>query len=250
MKIAVLLSAGIHPVSRRPVLPRGEAQAIALARALSSDVVGVHAGPDVAGVSQALGHGLARLLHAEIPQNADPLPSLLSVLRTLEPDLILAGRRAEGGEESGLLPYMVAAGLGIEIVADAVAIDAENGVLAVDGALPRGVRRRIRTACPALATVHPAAPAARAYAFAQERRGMIEHVPGVTGTTAAPPVEERPARARPRLIGGGIAGSAAERLRAATETGTAGGEVLVDPEPEAAAWAILAHLRKVGVLRP
>jgi electron transfer flavoprotein beta subunit len=249
MRIAVLLSAGLHPVSRRPILPPLEAQAIGLARVLGSEIIGLHAGPDTRGVSAALGHGLARLIHIEIGPDEDPLPSLVAELRALAPDITLAGRRAQGGEDSGLLPYLVARDLGREIVADAAALAVEGGMLVVDQALPRGARRRIRVPCPAVVTVHSAAPAARPYAFAQERRGIIDRQPGI----AAPhrgeiAVTERPARPRPKLIGG-TGGSAAERLRAATETANVGGEVLLDPEPEAAARAILAHLRRLGAMQ-
>ncbi|EHP71446.1 putative electron transfer flavoprotein, beta subunit, partial [Methylorubrum extorquens DSM 13060] len=48
MRIVVLLSAGLHPVSGAPVLPRVEAQAIRMAAGLGagSETFGLHAGPD------------------------------------------------------------------------------------------------------------------------------------------------------------------------------------------------------------
>lgn len=249
MKIAVLLSAGVHPASRRPMLPRLEAQAIALARALSDDVLGLHAGPNTHGVSAALGHGLPVLRHIAIPERCDPLASLLAALRENRPELVLAGRRAQGGEESGMLPYCLAEALGCEILADIVAIERHGEGLRVEQAMPRGVRRRIGAAMPLVATLHPAARPARAYAFAEERRGRIETVPGIAIAHGAVAPEERPARPRPKLIGGGaITGSAADRLKAATETAKAGGEVMVHPEPADAARRILEYLRGIGVL--
>lgn len=249
MKIAVLLSAGVHPVSRKPALPRLEAQAIALALSLSADVLGLHAGPDVQGVSAALGHGLAVLRHLAVPAGCDVLPSLLAALRDDAPDLVLAGRRAQGGDESGMLPYLLAEALGFEILADIVAIEGHAGGVRIEQALPRGVRRRIAAGMPLVATLHPAAPPARAYAFAEERRGRIATVPGIALGPAATGLEERLARPRPKLISGAATtGSAAERLKAATQMGKAGGDVLVRPEPAEAARRILEHLRSIGVL--
>ena len=43
------------------------------------------------------------------------------------------------------------------------------------------------------------------------------------------------------------AGTAAERLRAATEVAGDGGRLLVHPTPEVAAEAILDHLEAIGV---
>lgn len=247
MKIVVLLSAGVHPISRRPVLPGVERQAIRMALDLGGDVVGLHAGPDGGPIGAALGHGLSRLDHRVIAAGDDPLPSLVAALREHAPDLILAGHCAQGGDESGLVPYVLAKELGVEIVADAAALAIEGRALSVDQALPRGVRRRIRATPPAVVTVHPAALPARPYAFAAERRGVIETRPGIAAPSEADSIEERPARPRPKLIGGG-SGSAADRLKAATEAAKGGGEKLVDPTPEDAARAILAHLRKIGAL--
>jgi electron transfer flavoprotein alpha subunit len=260
LRARILLSAGRHPVSGRPAPVRAEAQATALALAIGADVRGLHAGGDGAAVADHLGHGLGTIEVAASPADADPLPALVAALARQPADLVLMGRRGVGGDDSGQLPYRLAAALGLPMVADAVALAREPGrpdVLVVDQALPRGARRRVRVTLPAVVTIHPAAPSPRPFAFAAVRRGRL--VPVEAGTAAAPPValpagaapclEERPWRRRPRLIAGtSTAGTAAERLKAATEVAGGGGRLLVDPTPAEAAREILAFLRGIGVV--
>ncbi|WP_288588006.1 electron transfer flavoprotein subunit beta [uncultured Methylobacterium sp.] len=260
MRLAVLLSAGRHPVSGVPVLPRLEAQAIRLAVGLGEvhEVVGLHAGPDVAAVAEGLGQGLARIEHLTVAAEADPVPALAARLAALAPDLTLAGRRGQGGPETGLVPYGLAEALGLPLIPDVIGLAPEAaGRLSLDQSLGRGARRRVIVGGPVLATVHPDAPAPLAYAYGRARRGALEPVavsvsPGLaTEAGALPAIEERPYRRRPKLVKGAPAGgSAAERLKAATgEAGaSAGGRLLVQPDPDEAAREILAYLRQVGVL--
>lgn len=252
MRIAVLLSAGRHAVSGRPAPVPVELQAIRLAHELSGEVTGLHAGPDAAPLKDALGHGLPRLVHFSITPDDDPLPSLAAALSEGAFDLVLTGRAGQGGEDTGLLPYALARALGLPLVADAVALaeGPQPGTLAVEQALPRGARRRLAVRLPALVTVHSAAPAALPFAFAAARRGDVETRAGIPAPRTPVEVEERPYRARPKLIAKAAAGaSAAERLKAATEAASGGGRLLVDPAPEEAAREILTHLRDIGVLR-
>ena len=255
MRIAVLLSAGRHPVSGAPVLPRLEAQAIRLAAGLG-DAVGLHAGPEAAAVADALGQGLARIEHLALDAAADPVPALAARLGAAAPDLILAGRRGQGGDESGLVPYALARALGLTLVPDVVALAREAEELRLDQSLGRGALRRIAVEGPVLVTVHPDAPAPLPFAYGQARRGRIEPV-AVDALLREPApafaLEERPYRRRPKIVKGAPAGgSAAERLKAATGEAApaSAGRLLVDPEPEAAAREILAYLRQVGVLAP
>jgi len=252
MRIAVLLSAGLHPVSGRPCPVPVELQAVRLAVDLGGEIDGLHSGPDAAILRDALGHGLPRLDHIALPEGSDPLPSLAAKLREIGPTLILAGRVGQGGDDTGTLPYALARALGLPIIADAVALvpGSENGTLMVEQALPKGARRRVVVRLPAVVTVHPAAPAPLPFAFGVARRGMIETVPGVEAPRPDSSIEQRPYRKRPKLIATSAAGaSAADRLKAATETASTGGKLLVNPEPSEAAREILAHLRSIGVVR-
>ncbi|MFD2236930.1 electron transfer flavoprotein subunit beta [Aureimonas populi] len=235
MRIAILLSASRHPVSGRPVLAATEARAIGLALRLGGEVAGFHAGPGSEAARLALGHGLPRLVHLRLGGQEDPLPALHEALAAFSPRLILCGRRAEGGDETGLLPYRLAARLGAPILADAVEI-AGNGGHVVQ-ALARGGRRRLPLPAGAVViTVHPAAPPAGSFAFALQRRGAVE-TREAAGPVMATDIEERTMRRRGKLMAapGAAPGKSGERL--------------VDPEAEEAARAILAHLERIGVLR-
>ena len=248
MRAVVLLSAGLHAVSGRPAPVPVEAQAVRLALALGADVTGLHAGTDGAHLQDHLGRGLREVVLVPF-DGGDPLPVLAEALREAAPDVVLAGRRGAGGTDSGLLPYRLAHALSRPIVADAAALAWEGDLLAVEQALPRGMRRRVRVRMPCVVTVHPAAPPPMPYAFAAARRGRVAHQPGVAAPAPLPDdLEERPYRRRPRLLGAAPGGSAADRLRAATEMASGGGQLLVNPSPEVAAAEILAFLRRVGVL--
>lgn len=256
MRIAVLVSTGRHPVSGATVLSRLEAQAIRLAADLG-ETIGLHAGPDPAVLREALGQGLARGEHIAVPDGADPVPALAARLAATTPDLILAGRRGQGGDETGLVPYALAEALDLSLIPDVVAMAAGDaaGTLRLDQSLGRGVLRRVVVRGPLVVTIHPDAPAPFAYAYGQARRGALMRLDAAAGTGdgAGLAVEERPYRRRPKLVKGApTGGSAAERLKAATgEAGpAASGRLLVEPDPDAAAREILAHLRQIGVLAP
>lgn len=245
MKVVVLLSAGLHPVSGRPVLPRIEAQAIALAQGLErvgAEVCGLHAGPEAGLPREALGHGLSRLVHRESPAGADPVPALAAALAEAVPDLVLAGRRGEGGEDTGLVPYLLAETLGLPLVADLVAIeglDAAPPAARFEQIVSGTTRRRFTRRLPVLATVHPRAPDPLPFAFARMRRGTVERLDGAVAETHRDGFEERPYRLRPKLMRRAGPGASAP----ASET------VIVDPTPEEAARLILDHLERLGIRR-
>ena len=168
----------------------------------------------------------------------------------LRPQLVLAGTSAEAGECSGIVPYALAAALDAAIAADIADIALAGDRLDLMQALPRGRRRRLSASLPAVVTVGAAAPAPRPFAFGPARRGRIE----IVKAAAMPDAERaqwqlRPARARPKRLKVGGGGSAAERLRAATEIAAGRGRLLVDPPPAEAARAIWDYLRDEGIVR-
>ena len=250
MKALILLSAGRNPLTGNPAPPPAELGAIRLAADLGAETIGLHAGPEADAVLPALGHGLETIRHLLIPAQADVLPLLAAEVARIGPDLVLAGNRATGGGDTGLLPYLLARVLGWPILADAARLSHAGGEeLIVEQALPRGMRRRMRQPFPLVVTVHPTAPALP-YAFGQARRGRVETV-ATTPCPAetAPDHDMRPHRPRARIMRGAVSGgSAADRLKAATASAAGGGELMVEPDPETAARAILAYLRDIGAL--
>ena len=146
MKALVLLSAGRHPVSGKPGPPRVEMQAARLAGELDPDAGGLHAGVSCDSVREALGRGLSHLTHLTLDVQADPVPALVAALKAIGPDVVLAGPRGEGGEDSGLVPYALAHALGWPLVAHAVAVAATAGGVSVTQAAARRGAPRNRLA--------------------------------------------------------------------------------------------------------
>jgi electron transfer flavoprotein beta subunit len=257
VEIAVLLSIGSHPASGRARRAPLDAQALELALRLAETgqaarIHALHAGnPSEPALRDYLGMGLDRLEVLETAPGADPVPALTARLRELAPALILAGAVAEGGEDSGMVPYLIAQALNRTLVPDIVNIDLTATEAALTQALPRGQRRLISAAPPLVATLHGSAHAARQSAFARARRGTIEARP------AAVTVDDeflaectvRPWRPRPKLMRVQRGGSALDRMKAATETKTGQGQLMVQPTPEEAAIAIYDCLVQQGMIR-
>jgi electron transfer flavoprotein beta subunit len=259
VEIAVLLSVGSHPASGRARRAPLDAQALELALRLiesghATRIHALHAGnPAEPALRDYLGMGLDRLevLETAAAPGADPVPALTARLRELAPTLILTGAVAEGGEDSGMVPYLIAQALNRTLVPDIVGIDFTATEAALTQALPRGQRRLITTIPPLVATLHSSAHAARQSAFARARRGTIDARPA-TVTANDDFLAEctvRPWRPRPKLMRVQRGGSALDRMKAATETKTGQGRLMVQPTPEEAASAIYDCLVQQGMIR-
>lgn len=251
MKAVILLSGGRSAATGNPAPPQAELSAIRLAVGLGAELIGLHAGPAAEAAKPALGHGLGVIRHIPMSGNADISTAIVAEITRIAPAIVLAGNRATGDGETGLLPYLLARALGWPILADAAHVSRDDdGEFTVEQALPRGLRRRLRQKGPLVVTVHPSAPAAMPYAFGQARRGRVDTVPAPsTQPDAAEEPALRPHRPRARIMRGAVSGgSAADRLKAATESASGGGDLMMDPDPEEAARAILAHLRRIGAL--
>ncbi|CAO3403630.1 MULTISPECIES: adenine nucleotide alpha hydrolase family protein [Azospirillum] len=258
LDVAVLLSIGRHPVSGRARRAATDAQALEMALALRPKrLTAIHAGPaaDADALRAYLGMGLERLTVLVLPEGADPVEPLIAHLRRLAPSLVLTGRQAEDGEGSGMLPYLIARGLEAAVVADVVRIgpsDAPASSASMTDlvqALPRGQRRALTVTGRLIATVHPSAPPARASAFGPARRGVIEPVAAqATADLFLSECEHRPWRPKPKLMRVKRGGSALDRLKAATESKSGKGQLLVNPTPEAGALAIYDSLVEQGML--
>jgi electron transfer flavoprotein beta subunit len=250
LKVVVLLSVGRHPASGRPRRAPCDARALELALRLpGSSLTGLHAGdPSEPALRDYLGMGLETLLVLALPTGHDPVSALAERLAALGPDLVLAGSSAEAGEASGMVPYMLAHGLGLPLVCSAAFVSAVDKRLEIVQAIGAGGRRALALTCPALVTVGMAAPSPRAVAFGRARRARIEVAPTASTPDAWPAsVQSRPWRVRPGFGSGGTSQSARDRLRAATEMGAGHGRTVLNLEPADAAAAILAKMEMVGV---
>ncbi|MDR5868571.1 electron transfer flavoprotein subunit beta [Halomonas koreensis] len=257
LEITVLVSVGRHPVTGRGRRADQDARGVELARALpDAEVRLLHAGTQEAGSEAALrgylGMGFDALTLLEQPEGADVLPALAETLSEAAPQLVITGERAEQGEGSGLLPYLLAERLGWPVVNGLAAVEAvEDGVATLLQALPRGQRRRLQVRLPAIVTVDGSAPAPRQSAYGPARRGHLAAVPGpVCHDDDWASWEVQPARKRPKRLKVVKAASARDRFKAAAAKAEGGGgQVLTDVTPEQGAEAILKLLKEEGVLR-
>lgn len=252
-RIAVLVSAGRHAVSGAPRYSRNDALALDLARMLAGrhrarlDVL--HAG-DAAdpALAEYLALGASEVEVLACAPSADPAGLLADRVRGY--DLVLTGTRAEGARDSGMLPYRVAAALDMPIVSGAVDIDVDGaaGAAIVRQFLPKGLRRRVRTALPAVIAVHPLANVEPRYAYARLRSGAVRsgHVESVNGAGSAEvdawtcgPVERKPTRFAAAEKRSGHA-----RMLSATTTESRGGNVVFEGSSVEKAQVILSYLRE------
>jgi electron transfer flavoprotein beta subunit len=248
--VAVLLSVGRHPASGRARHADLDARALQLALSLGNEacVQAIHAGdPEEPALREYLGMGIDSL--TVLALQGDVSGALAEHLKQLRPAVVLAGSRAERGEASGMLPYVIAQALDAQLIVDAASITLRGDTARVIQALPRGGRRALRVALPLVLTVDRAGPQPRMSAYGPARRGQIRTI---VADRASPepalPADwlERPARARPRRLQQ-LQGSAAERLRSIQSVRTGSGMRLVGADPAEAARAIWQYLLKEGL---
>lgn len=247
-RIAVLVSTGCHPVSGAPRYSRNDAAALELGRKLAQrhgaqlDVI--HAGdPADPALPEYLALGAQQVEVLNCAAGDDVAHALATRVR--EHDLVLTGTRAEGAHDSGMLPYRVAALLGYALVGAAVDLEVEDGRARVRQFLPKGLRRRVEAALPAMVAVHPLADARPAYAYARLRAGSLwpSAGPRIADTEAAAwqsgPVERKPLKFAAAERRSGHA-----RMLGATTTESRGGNVVNAGTSVEKAQVILAYLRE------
>lgn len=247
-RLAVLVSIGRHPVSGAARYSRNDAAALTMAIALAAqhratlDVL--HAG-DAANpaLKEYLALGATKVEVLGVEPGVEIAPLLSARLQGY--DLVLCGTRAEGTDDSGMLPYQLADALGIALLGSAVDIAVENGKAVVRQFLPKGVRRRVQATLPALIAVHPMANAAPRYAYAKLRDGAIEPV---TVRTLSYPDRAawtvKPATAKPVRLAAAEKRSGHARMLSATTTESRGGSVVIEGTSVEKAQVILAYLRE------
>lgn len=256
LAIAVLLSVGRHPATGRPRRNPDDARALATALALAaarpgSRLLALHAGdPATPVLRDYLGQGLEELTVLDLPSGSDPLPALRQHLLADAPDLLLTGQRAEDGEASGLLPYLLAEALGMALAPGVVDLQLPGDEGHLTQALPRGRRRQLKARLPLAVTVPAGTAGLPLPSFAAARRGRIAALP----VQASPDphlaaMERQPWRQLPRPQPRRLRGSAIDRLKSMTGGGEAKGRLFVDPDPETAAALILERLGEIGVFR-
>lgn len=251
--VAVLVSVGRHPASGRARRAVGDARALELALSLGGDtkIHLIHAGnPDEPVLREYMGMGVPEITVLKVPEDGNVVPALVDYLKQLKPDIILTGTQAEHGPSSGYLPYAVANGLGYPMVPAIAGLEVGQGKSNLAQALPRGRRRALEVKLPFVATVDKAAAIPRQSAFGLGRRGQTKALDNIQVPAFSPPWQEQPARKRPKRLKVMAGGSAADRLRAASQTQAGKGSLMVNPDPDEAAQAIYNYLVEEGILKP
>jgi electron transfer flavoprotein beta subunit len=246
-KIAVLVSVGRHPVSGTARYSRNDAAALTLATRLAAqhqatlDVL--HAGdPLNPALREYLALGAAKVEVLATMPGDEIAPALSARLKGY--DLVLTGTRAEGTQDSGMLPYQLADAMGIPLLASAVDIEVEAGSAVVRQFLPKGLRRRVQASLPALIAVHPMANATPRYAYAKLREGAIQQVLVSAASATDASWTTQPASAKPIRLAAAEKRSGHARMLSATTTESRGGSVVIEGTSVEKAQVILAYLRE------
>ena len=245
LSVAVLISAGRHPVSGFPRACRGDAVAMALGHRLAgSSLRVVHAGALAdPSLPDYLALGAGRIDVVAIADGDDAMPALAAQSKGV--DLILTGQQSEQGEGSGLLPYLIAKALQRPVIADALRVDIGAGEVVVRQFLPKGKRRLIAAPFPLVVAVHPMAPVKLNYAYAQRVAGRIELTPasptpcGASSVWTVEPEKRCPVRLKAQDIA-----DAHDRMMSYIQTPSKGGTVAFDGSPVDKAQILLSYLRE------
>ncbi|MBV2185934.1 MAG: hypothetical protein KUL88_15490 [Rhizobium sp.] len=217
----------------------GDARALEMALRVTPHPIALHVG-DASNISlrDYLGMGLDTIeILGTWTDGDDIVPTLRARLAELNPDLVLTGMAADAGEASGMVPYLLAHGLGIRHVSSIASIESiEAGEAVVLQAYRGAARRRLAVGLPAVISASELAPAPRARAFTRSGRGklcatnatFVKDHEAATWTRA-------PARRRPKKIAAGQAAG--------------DGAPLVGLTADEAAQSILEFLRDKNIIQ-
>ena len=243
--IAILVSAGRHPVSGEPRHCHNDSLALALGLNLASKVKVLHAGtPSNPALQDYFALGATQI--DVLPNCGDMIENLAAQLT--DTNLILTGTCAENGEDSGLLPYLLATKLGFPLVADALTITPRDNQLQekqleILQFLPKGQRRRVLVSLPAVVAVHPSAALALHFIHARKNLGSINTLTACKTKAKSPQWSAEPARKPIKLVAQ-TAQTGHERLMAAISNKAKGGTVVIEGNNVEKAQVILCYLRE------
>jgi electron transfer flavoprotein beta subunit len=250
--ITTLVSAGRHPVSGEPRHCHNDSLAMTLGlnivKSTSAKHHVLHAGnPDNKALTEYLALGAGQVDVIPISDNTDVIDCLAAQLNHV--DLILTGSRAESGEDSGLLPYLLAEKLGIPLVVNALAIKSNTNTIEVLQFLPKGKRRHVTVKLPAIIAVHPLAPANLNFSYARQISGEIKSLPAPHPPTHSENDHQaqwqtQAAIRKPIKLKAPESKSGHERMMSAISSESKGGAVVNNGNSVEKAQVILGYLRE------
>jgi electron transfer flavoprotein beta subunit len=247
-RIAVLVSVGRHRVSGVSCYSRNDAAALEIARMLAqkhgAQLEVLHAGDaSNLALTDYLALGAPRIDVLSCSDRDDAAALLAQRLQGVP--LIVTGTRAEGAYDTGMLPYRLAEALGYGLVESALDIAVQRDAVAITQFLPKGFRRNIEAALPAVVAVHPQAALTPRYAYARAAAGVIEsHREAAVPDSEAQAWRITPAQRKPIKLAAAEKRSGHARMLTATTTESRGGNVVIEGTSVEKAQVILSYLRE------
>jgi len=251
-QITILVSAGRHPVSGEPRHCHNDSVAMAIglniAKSTSIKYQVLHAGnPDNKALTEYLALGASQIDVVPITTDADIVDSLAFQLK--QANLILTGSRAENGEDSGQLPYLLAAKLDIPLVVNALVIKPTTNGVEVLQFLPKGKRRSVSVQLPAIIAIHALAPAHLHFAYARQALGEIKQLPPSPALSAIIDAKKsqwqtKTGLRKPIKLKAPENKSGHERMLSAISSESKGGTVVNNGNSVEKAQVILSYLRE------
>jgi electron transfer flavoprotein beta subunit len=252
MKLSVLASVGMHPISGAPRYCRNDALGLAmglqLAETQSVQLDVFHAGENdaILGEYLALGAPCVKVIPSTDENTIQNLAENLGNC-----DLIITGTCTESHANTGLLPYFLAEKLGLPIITNVLEIKPVENALEVLQFLPKGKRRRVLIQLPAVVIVHPLAAIALNYAYARKSTGKIE-ILAQNGNKLIDklivskqfPIMRKPEKLKASDEKYGIKKTGHQRMMDALEVEGKNGIVVIEQDSVEKAQVILAYLRE------
>jgi electron transfer flavoprotein beta subunit len=249
-RIAALVSSAQHPSSGAACHCRNDSLAMTiglnLSEATNAQMQVLHAGkPEKPALADYLALGAKQI--DVIETETDIVENLAAHLKNT--DLILTGNRAESGDASGLLPYLLAAKLNLPLVANALEIKLAADGIEILQFLPKGKRRLVSVKLPAVVVIHPLAAVDLHYAFAKKMTGKIVALraiqPAIQPTKISKiRTQTKIANRKPIKLKAPEHKTGHERLLAAISSENKGGTVVNEGNSVEKAQVILNYLRE------
>ncbi len=237
-KLVTLVSVAHHPLSGKEIYSTNDTRALQLAMGLDAKIHKVvHAGDrGCPALSGYLGMGIDKIHCIDTSYKGtknkgkakDACSLLAGFIKKENPTIVVSGMQAQSGLGSGLLPYMLADILGINLISNVLHAEVGEKEVNLVQFLPKGKRRELSVRPPFILSVHPAAPLNIKYAWGRSQAGRIAKadasllaVPALSDDWDNAPLE----KGRKRLsISTGKSGF--ERMQRAIAISGGGGEVV------------------------
>lgn len=182
-QVIALVSVAHHPLSGKEIYSTNDTRALELAmgiKALNHKVV--HVGDKgCPALSGYLGMGITKIHCIDnrnkdkksISTTIDVCNLLAGFLKAEIPDIVVCGSKAQSGESSGLIPYILAKELKIPVISGVLAVKLNEKKVNILQFLPMGKRREITAKPPFILAVHQATPLKIKYAWARAKKGNV-----------------------------------------------------------------------------